>query len=154
VAVECTGSSIDTSVCGTEPQTITFGSTTWLASETSGNLGLTLDCSIAQNTESAVCTGEIEAPEQIFTDPLIASSDVSSLLTATTASILSTSFSGTISSTDFTFLPVTVTAGQDKLGSASSSSGGGDGNGVGGLKANLGISAAIAGVLGLVALVL
>jgi hypothetical protein len=160
VAVECTGSSIDTDVCGTEPQTITYGSTTWIASETTGNLGVTLQCSIAQNSESAVCTGEIDAPEQIFTDPLIASSDLSELLTATTVDVLSTAYSGTISSTDFTFLPVTITAGQDKLAGASSaadsssSSGGGDGNGAGSLQSNLGLSGLIAGFLGLVMMAL
>ena len=104
-----------------------------------------------------MCVGEIAAPEQVFTDPLIASSDLSELLTATTVSDLSTSYTGTLSSTDFTFLPVTITAGQEKLGSASSasaSSSGGDGNGAGSVKSNLGISGPVAGFLGMVMMVL
>ncbi|EXJ57211.1 hypothetical protein A1O7_07558 [Cladophialophora yegresii CBS 114405] len=166
VAVECAGPSIDTSVCGTEAQTITYGSTTWVASETTGNLGVTMQCSIAQNSESAVCTGEIDAPEQIINDPLINSSEASELLTATTVDVLSTAYSGTLSSTDFTFLPITVTAGQEKLAggsraadsSSSSSSSGADGNananGAGSFKSNLGLSGWMAGFLGLVMMVL
>ncbi|OCT46881.1 hypothetical protein CLCR_02610 [Cladophialophora carrionii] len=161
VALECVGSSIDTIVCPSAGQTITYGSTTWVASETTGNLGVTLQCSIAQNSKSAVCTGQIEAPDQIFTDVNINSSEASELLTATNVDMLSTAYSGTISSTDFTFLPVTVTAGQDKLAgassaadSSSSSSSGGDGNGAGSVKSNLGLSGLIAGFLGLVMMVL
>ncbi|ETI25753.1 hypothetical protein G647_02527 [Cladophialophora carrionii CBS 160.54] len=161
VALECVGSSIDTNVCPTAGQTITYGSTTWVASETTGNLGVTLQCSIAQNSKSAVCTGQIEAPDQIFTDASINSSEASELLTATTVDMLSTAYSGTISSTDFTFLPVTVTAGQDKLAgassaadSSSSSSSGGDGNGAGSVKSNLGLSGLMAGFVGLVMMVL
>ncbi|KIW65808.1 hypothetical protein PV04_08031 [Phialophora macrospora] len=160
VAVECAGSSIDTEICGTEPNTITYGSTTWIASDSTANVAATLECSIAQNSESAVCKGEIAAPEQIFTDPLLDPSEESALLTATTVHMLSTAYSGTVSSTDFTFMPITITAGQDKLADASSaadsssSSGGGDGNGAGSLKTNLGLSGLIAGLLGLVMMAL
>ncbi|KAJ9615058.1 hypothetical protein H2200_001132 [Cladophialophora chaetospira] len=178
VAVQCTGS-FDPEVCGTDAQTITYGSSTWIASETVGNLGISLECSVA--TESAVCTGQIAAPQAIFTDPSIDTSEISELLTATTASVLSTSYSGTISSTDFTYLPVTITAGQDKLSGTSSSSkssgsstfstsgsasgtgaasasssfaGPAQGNGAGSLGFNLGLSEALVGFLGMVMMVL
>jgi hypothetical protein len=170
MAIECTGSNIDTTVCGTEPQTLTFGPQTWLASQSSGNLAVTLDCDIASNSESATCTGSIAAPEAIFTDPAVGLSEISNLLTATTVQLSSTDFSGVISSTDFTYIPVTVTAGQDKLsgsgsGSDSGSSGadstsgvsseGSDsGNSAGSLKVSLGLSGLMAGALGLVMAVL
>ena len=136
-----------------------MGSTTWIATQTDGNLAIGLDCSIATNTESALCAGEIWGPEPFFTDSGIGNSEATSLLTETTASITSSSFSATLSPTDFSYLPVTVTAGQDKLGSASgaqasSSSGGGDGNGAGILRSNLGLSSLVAGFLGMVMVVL
>ena len=152
LAFQCTGSNVDTSVCGTVSQTVTYGTTTYMAAETAGNLGVTLDCSIATDSASALCTGEIAAPAAIFTDPSLQLSEISSLDTASGVQMSSTTVSVTLDSAEFTFLPVTVTAGQDKLSSASASasSGSASGNGAGSLQAEVAVSGLMAGFLGMV----
>lgn len=84
-------------------------------------MGMSIGCSIASNTQSAVCEGTLEGPEDMFTNPGIRASDLSSLLIASGEDLTSITFSTTFESTDISYLPVTITAGQERLQEASES---------------------------------
>lgn len=61
----------------------------------------------------------LKAPAEIFENPAIEASAISSLLTATDVVLSSTTFTGTVSSSYINHIEVTVTAGQSLLASAS-----------------------------------
>ncbi|KIX07623.1 uncharacterized protein Z518_02276 [Rhinocladiella mackenziei CBS 650.93] len=152
LAIECLGDGIDTDVCGADAATLTFGSTTWLASDSTGNVELTVDCSIARNTESAVCEEAIKAPAQVFTDPYINPAEITSLITASVDDISSTTFTATLGSTLLTYLPITITAGDELLASASAQATA-EGNNAA-ARSSVMLNGLVAGVMGVMILLL
>jgi hypothetical protein len=99
--------------------TVTYGPRTFAYADSTGNLGATVSCSLAESTKSALCTAIVVAPVQVFTDANIGSSELSEFITATGLTLSTASVSVTVSSSLMTTYPVTITAGQELLASAS-----------------------------------
>lgn len=131
--------------------TVTYGPRTFVVAESTGNIGATASCSLAESTRSAFCTAILVAPVQVFTDALIESLELSELITATGLTLSTASISGTVMPSDMTVYSVTVTAGQELLASASAQTAA---SGNGGTKLGPLFSGFVAGVLSLTMLLL
>lgn len=128
VALECVGDDIDLDVCGDHPVTVTYGPRTFVYSDQEGNIGATVSCSLAESTKSAKCSATLVAPAAVFTDPLMGTSELSSLITASGVALSTAAVTGTVMPSDMTEYPVTITAGQAALASASAQSTNASGN--------------------------
>lgn len=122
LALECVGNDIDVDICGDHPITVTYGPRTFVYADQVGNVGATVSCSLDGTTSSAKCSATLVAPAQVFTNPLIGSSELNSLITASGVQLSTASVTGTVMPSDMTQYSVTITAGQAALASASAQS--------------------------------